>query len=237
MVRSRAKQIPPEERFFYEKNDETIVSLTDLVYIWVAIDELSRVYESYSGYFTAKQISSYIITAFPEREDIHQTREELFAKYNMITVAGIAATATNVFILTSSKGNSYVQIHRHDCVNPPHKKTLCAASRGGVWLEGLEDLTAADGGVLTVVRPTKIRDEYEPGTSDESDEEGETHKLAVGGSAAFTQSRFYGRRGSNKDESIRTSMIRHDESEDRNDEREKKNDESPSRKEAPFLDI
>ena len=68
--------------------------------------------------------------------------------------------------------------------------------------------------------------EYEAGTSDESDEEGETDKLAVGGSAAFTQSRFYGRRGSNKDESVRTSMIRHDESEDRNDEREKKNDDA-----------
>ena len=225
MVRSRAKQIPPEERFFYEKNDETLVTLTDLVYIWVAIDELSRVYESYSGYFTAKQISSYIITAFPEREDITQTREELFIRYNMVTVAGIASTATNCFIVTSSKGNSYVQIHRHDCVNPPHKKMLCAASRGGVWLEGLEDLTAADGGVLTVVRPTKIRDNYEPGTSDESDEEGETHKLAIGGSAAFTQSKFYGRRGSKNDESIRTSMMRHDESEEKNDEPEKKNDE------------
>ena len=80
-------------------------------------------------------------------------------------------------MMSISQKHGYIQVRKLDPINPPWGKTRFAASRGGVYWEGLEDLTINDDGVLYLTNPFDVRDDIELVTDDKDLEKCRVERL------------------------------------------------------------
>ena len=177
MGRKKSSQLTPEEKFHESYCEEDQITVRETSFIWIAITELTEQYPENYGFFSPRAIAGYIHQTYPQRPKMRTSRAKLIKEFSTVKVTGICGLASTTFMMSISQKHGYIQVRKLDPINPPWGKTRFASSRGGVYWEGIEELTMNDDGVLYLTRPFDVRDDIANLRTDEEAEESRVERL------------------------------------------------------------
>ena len=177
MGRKKNTQLTPEEQFHESYCEEDQITVRETSFIWIAITELTEQYPENYGFFSPRAIAGYIHQTYAQRPQMRTSRKKLIKEFSTVKVTGICGLASTTFMMSISQKHGYIQVRKLDPVNPPWGKTRFASSRGGVYWEGIEDLTINDDGVLYLTRPFDVRDDIANLKDDEEAEKSRIERL------------------------------------------------------------